>query len=93
MRYTLYDALREEVGLHVERETQRDWARDVLDLEATLQAKDAQIAALVNGILDIDEWMSGRSSHICPFCKQAIDEGHKADCLRGIAAAIKEATI
>lgn len=55
---------------------------------ATLQAKDEQIAALVKGVLDIDEWMSGRTCHICPFCRGQYDE-HKAGCLRGIAEAIK----
>lgn len=60
--------------------------------EATLVQKDEQIAALVDGILAIPEWMSGRSSHICPFCKGPID-GHEAWCLRLVAEAIKEATL
>ena len=62
-----------------------------LAYEATLQAKDEQIERLVEGILGIDEWMSGRSCHLCPFCKGAIGE-HKDGCLRSVAGAIKEAT-
>jgi len=57
--------------------------------EATLQAKDEQIEALVDGILDIPEWMSGRNSHICPFCKGLYDE-HEAGCLRKLAISIRE---
>jgi len=61
-----------------------------LCFEATLQAKDEQIEALVDGILDIPEWMSGRNSHICPFCKGLYDE-HEVGCLRKLAISIREA--
>ena len=59
--------------------------------EKSLTVRDKQINTLVNGILSIDEWTSGRNCHICPFCKGMYDE-HKDGCLRGVAEAIKEAT-
>ncbi len=58
--------------------------------ERTLALQDEQIERLVDSILGIDEWMSGRCGHTCPFCKGAIGE-HKDDCLRGLAIEIKEA--
>jgi len=45
--------------------------------EATLQAKDDP------------EWMSGRNSHICPFCKGLYNE-HEVGCLRKLAISIRE---
>jgi len=59
--------------------------------ESTLQAKDEQIKRLVEGVLAVDEWTSGRPGHFCPFCFGLIPN-HNDDCVREVAAAIKEAT-
>ncbi len=61
------------------------------DLATIIEAKDATIEILLDGILDMDEWISGRSSHICPLC-QGIYGTHEENCLRLVAEAIRKVT-
>jgi len=68
-----------------------EYRATIRELRATLAQKDAQIEALVDGILAVREWERDGETFCCAMCRETWPH-HKKDCVRSMAKAIKEAT-